>query len=131
MQNRILIVDDEKPLAQTLNEILSSAGYQCAMAFSADHALECMQTFDPALVITDVIMPGMNGIELAKILLAARPGCKVLLYSGNAATEELLEGARDEGHEFPILAKPVHPLDLLATIAQVLQNRASLGKAAG
>ena len=44
------------------------------------------------------------------------PGCKILLFSGQAATADLLESARAQGHEFEILAKPVHPQDLLAKL---------------
>jgi hypothetical protein len=46
------------------------------------------------------------------------PGCKILLFSGQAATADLLETARAQGHEFEILAKPVHPQDLLAKLGQ-------------
>ena len=70
----------------------------------------------PDLIISDVIMPDMNGIEAAIRIRQLLPGCKILLFSGQAATAELLEKARQEGHEFEILAKPVHPQDLLAQL---------------
>jgi CheY-like chemotaxis protein len=68
------------------------------------------------LIISDVIMPDMNGIEAAIRIRKALPGCKILLFSGQAATADLLEKARAQGHEFEILAKPVHPQDLLAKL---------------
>ena len=64
----------------------------------------------------DVIMPDMNGIEAAIHIRKFLPSCKVLLFSGQAATADLLESARSQGHEFEILAKPVHPQDLLAKL---------------
>jgi CheY-like chemotaxis protein len=70
----------------------------------------------PDLIISDVIMPDMNGIEAAIRIRQALPGCKILLFSGQAATADLLEKARAQGHEFEILAKPVHPQDLLAKL---------------
>lgn len=61
-------------------------------------------------------MPDMDGIEAAIHIRAFLPECKILLFSGQAATADLLENARARGHEFEILAKPVHPQDLLAKI---------------
>jgi DNA-binding NtrC family response regulator len=63
-----------------------------------------------------VVMPGMTGIELAIHFRKAHPECKVLLFSGQAATANLLEKAREEGYDFDLLLKPVHPADLLAKL---------------
>ncbi|HEY6377052.1 MAG TPA: response regulator, partial [Edaphobacter sp.] len=81
-------------------------------------ALDLARTTPPALLITDVIMPGMTGIELAIMLLEAIPACKVLLFSGQAATLDLLAAARDMGHDFSILSKPVHPTDMLRRVRE-------------
>jgi CheY-like chemotaxis protein len=64
------------------------------------------------------MMPEMNGIETAIHIRGFLPSCKILLFSGQAATADLLENARAQGHEFEILAKPVHPQDLLAKLRQ-------------
>ncbi|MGA7887166.1 MAG: hypothetical protein WCA44_15605, partial [Acidobacteriaceae bacterium] len=58
----------------------------------------------------------LNGIDAAIQIRAMLPGCKILLFSGQAATADLLERVRQQGHEFEILAKPVHPQDLLARL---------------
>ena len=68
------------------------------------------------MLISDVIMTGMTGIEAAIKTREKMPRCKILLFSGQAATADLLERARAQGHEFEILAKPVHPTDLLAKL---------------
>ena len=70
----------------------------------------------PDAVISDVIMPDMNGIEAAISIRGFLPTCKILLFSGQAATADLLENARTRGYEFEILAKPVHPQDLLTKL---------------
>jgi CheY-like chemotaxis protein len=70
-------------------------------------------------LISDVIMPGMNGIDLAIRIKSKCPNCKILLFSGQAATADLLESARTEGHDFVLLEKPVHPSDLLAAIKKL------------
>jgi CheY-like chemotaxis protein len=59
-------------------------------------------------------MPGITGIEAAIQVRAMLPSCKILLFSGQASTANLLEKARAQGYEFEILTKPVHPADLLA-----------------
>ena len=61
-------------------------------------------------------MPEMNGIEFAIQMKAKYPSCKVLLFSGQTATAYLLDEARNHGHDFPLLAKPVHPTELLAAL---------------
>jgi len=65
-------------------------------------------------------MPEMSGIELALQIRESCPDCKVLLFSGQAATANLLEKARADGHDFELLSKPVHPSDLLAKIRAVI-----------
>jgi CheY-like chemotaxis protein len=65
-------------------------------------------------------MPVMSGIELAVKVRELCPECKVLLFSGQAATANLLENARADGHDFELLSKPVHPSDLLAKIRAVI-----------
>jgi FixJ family two-component response regulator len=69
-------------------------------------------------LITDVMMPGMTGIELAISMVDAFRDCQVLLFSGQAATVDLLKKARDMGHDFAILSKPVHPTDMLRRVSQ-------------
>jgi len=61
-------------------------------------------------------MPGLTGIETAIITRSRLPKCKILLFSGQAACGDLLEAARSQGHEFELLAKPVHPTDLLTKL---------------
>ena len=61
------------------------------------------------MLISDVVMDGMNGIESAIEICKILPNCKVLLVSGNNRTADLLKDALEQGHNFDILAKPVHP----------------------
>ena len=113
---RVLVADDEQVIANTLAIILNQAGFEARAVFSGEKAVEMLESFEPDMLISDVIMTGMTGIEAAIITRERRPSCKVLLFSGQAATADLLEKARAQGHEFEILAKPVHPTDLLAKL---------------
>jgi CheY-like chemotaxis protein len=114
---RVLVVDDESPIADTLTAIFRNAGYEAATAYDGLGALQQCDSFRPDLIVTDVVMPGMNGIDLAIEVRERYPACKILLFSGQAATANLLEEARQSGYDFELLAKPVHPAELLAKIA--------------
>jgi CheY-like chemotaxis protein len=70
-------------------------------------------SFEPDMLISDVIMADLNGIDAAIRIKGLLPKIKILLFSGQAATADLLDNARKRGYEFEILAKPVHPQDLL------------------
>jgi CheY-like chemotaxis protein len=110
---KVLVVDDERVIADTLAMILNQSGFDARAAYSGEKALEAATAFAPDMLISDVIMADLNGIDAAIRIRQLRPGIKVLLFSGQAATANLLEKARANGHEFDILAKPVHPQDLL------------------
>src|SRR5271154_3133204 len=115
-KSRVLVADDEQVIANTLAIILNQAGFEARAVYSGEKAIESLDSFQPDMLISDVIMTGMTGIEAAIATRQKMPNCKILLFSGQAATADLLEKARAEGHEFEILAKPVHPTDLLAKL---------------
>ena len=117
-RQKVLVVDDEKVIADTLAIILSQNGFESSAVYSGTDAVRRAKETTPDIVISDVIMPDMNGIEAAIHIRGFLPGCKILLFSGQAATADLLESARAQGHEFEILAKPVHPQDLLAKLRE-------------
>jgi CheY-like chemotaxis protein len=115
---KVLVVDDERVIADTLAIILNQHGFDASAVYTGSQAVEKARDVSPDLIISDVIMPDMNGIEAAIHIRRFLPGCKILLFSGQAATADLLETARAQGHEFEILAKPVHPADLLAKLKE-------------
>jgi CheY-like chemotaxis protein len=113
---KVLVADDERVIADTLAMILNQSGFQAKVAYSGEKALELAAEFQPNMLISDVIMAGLNGIDAAIKIRGLLPNIKILLFSGQAATADLLEKARAQGYEFEILAKPVHPQDLLAKL---------------
>ena len=112
---RVLIVDDERIVAETLAIIFTNAGYETRAVESAEAALELLETerWVPQWAIIDVHLPGRNGIDLAIALKAKYPEVSVSLFSGREATANLVEEARQQGHSFDVIAKPVHPAILL------------------
>ena len=119
-ERRILIVEDEKVVADTLGQILSAHGYDIRIAYSAEDALGIIAHWHPNVAVLDVMLPRMNGIELAVVLKENHPGCHALLFSGQPSVEALMQQARHQGHNFDILAKPVHPTVMLNAISSLL-----------
>lgn len=113
---KALVVDDERVIADTLAIILNQAGFDASAIYTGGGAVESARKNRPDLVISDVFMPDMNGVEAAIQIRKMLPACKILLFSGKAETADLLEEARSRGYQFDLLAKPVHPQDLLAKI---------------
>ena len=117
---RILIVDDERAIADTLALIFRTQHYETRTAYSAEQAIEILAEWRPDLTVLDVILPGMNGIDLAVVIKANYPACHVILFSGHANTGRLLEEAGRKGHQFEVLAKPVHPSVMLERASALL-----------
>jgi DNA-binding response OmpR family regulator len=113
---RVLVADDERVIADTLAIILNQSGFEATAVYTGEKAVEMAKTLKPDMLISDVIMTDLNGIDAAIKIREILPACKILLFSGQAATADLLDRARGQGHEFEILAKPVHPQDLLARL---------------
>jgi DNA-binding NtrC family response regulator len=123
-RRRVLIVDDEKKIAETLAMIFSAQGYDGRATYSAEDALRLIGEWLPDLAVLDVNLGfgRMNGIDLGIQMKAAYPTCKLLLFSGNTSTGELLADAESKGHFFEIMAKPVHPQALLDAARQMLNK---------
>lgn len=114
----VFVVDDEPIIAESLAAILNHAGFN-ARAFDDPHkAIAACSEMSPDLLITDVMMPGMTGVELAIHFRGTQPQCKVLLFSGTASTKYHLEEAHKQGYDFDLIWKPVHPADLLAKLGR-------------
>jgi len=116
----ILVVDDERRIAVTLALILNTKGYAAEAAHDGASALEICRQRLPDLVVTDIVMPGMNGIELAIAIRRQFPGCRILLFSGQADTMEILEDSKRQGYDFELLAKPLHPEELLKKVKELI-----------
>jgi DNA-binding NtrC family response regulator len=119
---KIMIVDDETAVADSLQLIFSNRGYEARTAYCAEVAIETIAAWQPDVAIIDVMLPQMNGIELAGILKGNYPECRILLISGHPGTSELLSSAQEKGSSFEILAKPLHPTFILDTVADLLPS---------
>jgi DNA-binding response OmpR family regulator len=123
----VLVVDDECVIADTLSEILKRSGFNAITAYDGPSALDAALLNPPQVLITDVVLPGMNGIDLAISMRRIFTDCKVILFSGNAATSPMLASATRAGHNFVLLTKPVHPGEMLAHVSGCIQPRVAVG----
>lgn len=116
---RILVVDDEKRIADTITEILNASGFEAVAAYDGWSALDAAARFHPDCLLSDVLMPRMNGAELAIAIRRRMPATKILLFSGQAGISEILQNAQERGFTFELLAKPIHPARLIERIRQL------------
>jgi len=121
----VLVVDDEAVIADTLATILSRHGFSTLVAYDGNAALEAAKLVPPDLLLTDVVMPGISGVDLAIAIRESLPNCKVLLFSGQATTVDLLLAAGEAGGDFTVLSKPLHPKDLLVRLSRTLNSQDS------
>jgi len=117
-RRRVLVVDDQRLIADTLAEILNNAGFDALAAYDGWEALEKASRFHPEWIMTDVLMPRMNGVELAIAIRKNHPGAAVMLLSGQAGISDILEFGRRQGYQFELIAKPIHPLKLIERIKE-------------
>ena len=110
---KVLVVDDERRIADTLTEILEMAGFHVMTAYDGWEAVEAAVRFHPDYLLSDVLMPRMNGVELAIAIRKMCPAARILLFSGQAGISDILLDGQRQGFEFELIAKPIHPLKLI------------------
>ncbi len=113
----VFVVDDEPIIALILGTILHSRGFQVEHFVSPVQALESARIAAPKLLISDIQMPELSGMELAIQVQALNPACRVLLVSGHALNlDQLRKTAKEWRDDFTILLKPIQPRELLQAI---------------
>jgi len=116
---KVLVVDDDRILAITTSLILKKEGYAVAVAFSGEEAVERAKTFSPDLLLSDIWMDTMSGIEAASRIAAKLPGVKILFLSGDATISDVLS-IFPKRIVYSLMAKPVRVRDLLNAVAYML-----------
>lgn len=117
---RVLVVDDARAIASCSALILQGAGFEAKAVFSGEQAVEVARSYHPDLLLTDISMGAMTGIEAAARIKESLPECKVLFVSAQTGILDALTNARKPAFEFDALRKPVHPTELLARVEQLL-----------
>ena len=117
---KILLVDDEEDFIATLAERLEMRGMQTETANSGEEALRMLNENPPEIVVMDVMMPGMNGLECLRRIRQSQPGLPVILLTGIGSTEEGVQGLELGAVNY--LMKPLQIEDLIAKIGEALQK---------
>ncbi len=115
---KILIVDDEQLIADTLSHILNRSGFAAKAVYSSDAALAALPELCPDIVLTDVHMPGRNGVETGILIRRQCPQVRVVLFSGQAGISGLMQKALHEGYSFELWPKPIHPKELVRRLRE-------------
>lgn len=119
---RVLIVDDEHSVADTLAMILNRSGHTSKAVYSGLEAIEAARDFKPHAMLSDVMMPGMNGIELARYFAENHAQCRVLLMTAYDSALDIAQAYLPSGHFFNVLLKPVLPKTALAFVDSCGEN---------
>ena len=124
MANRILIVDDEAASRNGLRSLLANAGYEVEDAADGSKALEKARAFRPAVVITDIVMPGPDGLALLKVLQEEFPFSQVILLTGQGTIESAVAAMKQGAYDY--LTKPVDIPRLKVLVRKALEKAETL-----
>lgn len=121
MKGNIIIVDDEATARMSLAEILQLESYRVAIAENGEKALELLEdeTFD--LMLLDIKMPGIDGVEVLKRAGQIQPDCKIILLTAHGSLESAIEAVRQGAHDY--LLKPASPGDILSSVTRAMTDR--------
>jgi DNA-binding NtrC family response regulator len=117
---RVLVVDDDRVVRGLIAEILRRAGYDVAAVGDADEALRIAADATIELVITDMTMPGMSGLDLVTAVHAGRPRLPVLIVTGSGADDRVAEALANGAAG--VLAKPFSQAELRRSVADALSE---------
>lgn len=112
----IFVIDDSPAVTQSFVAVLRYAGFHATGEVSAARGLETARLQRPDILLCDVQLDGTRGVELSLELLKSLPECRVILISGDRNSPKILADARERGHDFEVLRKPIMPQELLALL---------------
>ncbi len=119
MGKKLLIVEDEETLRESLTRVLTQEGYEVDGVSSSEAALETIAEKDYKLIITDIILPGINGMQLLKRCKEKNPGLKVIIITAFASIETAVEAIRTGAFDY--LVKPIQHQEIKEVIKKALQ----------
>jgi DNA-binding NtrC family response regulator len=112
---RVAVVDDEHIIADTLTEILNSHGFQAKALYSGEAAVEEVRDFRPQIVLSDVQMGGIDGVEAANRIRRLHPECRIILFTASPVRHSIHAEIDRLGFEF--IERPLHPQEVLALLS--------------
>lgn len=120
MTQKLLIVEDEKPLAEAYRTILEKHGYEVVVAFNGEEALSALGQGEPDLILLDMKMPKMDGLEFLRNIEEASLANKVIVFSNQDTQSEIDEAFRLGARRY-LLKSWASPQDLVKVVEEALQ----------
>ena len=121
MRRRILIVDDEHLVADTLSLIFQKHGFTTCAAYSADEAMDCARSFTPDLLLCDINMPEKDGLALIDSMDREQPACRILVLTGAySSLNRVRQRTREVHQHISVMTKPCHPAELVRCAGELL-----------
>ena len=122
MKTRVLIVDDEKEFTESLAERLSIRGYYVDWCFTGQDAVDKLKSYNFDVIILDVVMPGMDGIEALREIKRVKPLTEVIMLTGHATVETAIDGMKLGAFDY--LMKPCEASELVDKIEKAYARKA-------
>jgi len=122
MSNNVLVVDDESIARQSLTDILRLEGYNVTAASNGELAVEHVRKFSVDLILLDLKMPGMNGLDVIQVVNQISPETEIILLTAHGSMESAVEALRQRVHDY--LLKPASPLQIIESVRKGLERRA-------
>ncbi len=116
---RVLIVDDDPKVCETVNRYLAHAGYTTASALDGARALDLVRTFGPDLIVLDVMLPAVNGLDICRSLRQTS-SVPIIMLTARSAERDKLTGLAVGADDY--LTKPFSPRELVARVEAVLRR---------
>ena len=124
-QWKVLLVDDEVEFATTLAERLTLRGIEAVTVHDGEAALQRIAADPPQIVVLDMMMPGLGGLEVLRLIKKNHPGIPVILLTGRGSTKEGIDGMDLGAHDF--LMKPVKIEALVEKMKEAVEQSMSAG----
>lgn len=121
MKSNILVVDDENIARQSLTEILKLEGYSVVSVSNGQAAVEHVRTHPVDLMVVDLRMPGMDGLQVIQVVNQTSPDTEVILLTAHGSTDSAIQALRLRIHDY--LTKPAAPAQVLASVKKGLTRR--------
>lgn len=116
---RVLVVDDDHVIATTLAMILNRSGFEAVAAFSGREALKLAHASPFDILVTDVVMEPMNGVQLAVAFRNIYPGSHIYLFTGTIESAQQMAASAHARNDFHIFSKPLHPVQIIDALQAV------------
>src|SRR5512142_3421864 len=129
MKSNILVVDDEVVARQSLTDILKLEGYNAVSVPNGQAAIEHVRTHPIDLMIVDLRMPGMDGLEVVQVVNQASPDTEIVMLTAHGSTDSAIQALRLRIHDY--LTKPASPAQVIASVKKGLARRAAKLQAKG